>query len=235
MTQPQFNANQPEYYAHIGKGDIVKEGIFVRFPELIPAVSDGYWRTDGKHCKMLLVAESNYFDDNDIANCDFLDAEKLYTASDARLIPDYCRSKVSNFISHGPFNKNVFKIMDRVLDENGIDHREGLGEASFYNYFLRPAYNNGEHKGFVPQPIDEEVAGEALAGIIDTIAPGLIIFLSKKAYLSFRDYRNAKHIVYENIVIDHVSHPSSIWWNRNNGQYGKARFESLLKTYWIQH
>ena len=234
MTQQKFNSNQPEYYAHIGKGGIVKEGIFARFPELIPAVGDGYWRTDDKHCKMLLVAESNYFDDNDIANCDFLDAEKWYTASDARLIPDYRRSSVSNFISYGPFNI-VFKIMNHVLDENAIDHLDGLGEASFYNYFLRPAYKNGGHRGFIPQPIDCEVAGEALAGIIDTIAPGLIIFLSKKAYLSFNDYRNAKHIVYENIVIDHVSHPSSIWWIRNKGQYGKARFESLLKTYWIQH
>lgn len=171
MTQPQFNSNQPEFYAHIGKGGIVKEGIFVRFPELIPAVGDGYWRTDDKHCKMLLVAESNYFDDNDIANCDFLDAEKWYTASDARLIPDYRRSSVSNFISYMTFDK-VFDVMDRVLDENGIDHREGLGEASFYNYFLRPAYKNGGHRGFIPQPIDCEVAGEALAGIIDYASSG---------------------------------------------------------------
>lgn len=233
MTQPQFNSNQPEFYAHIGKGGIVKEGIFVRFPELIPAVGDNYWRADGKHCKLLLVAESNYFNDGDIAHSDFLDAEKWYTAPDVRLIPDYRVKDVSNHIGYKTFDK-VFAIMNRVLDKNGIDHLDGLAEASFYNYFLRPAYKNGGHKGFIPQPIDCEVAGEALAGIIDTIAPGLIIFLSKKAYLSFRDYHNAKHIVYENIVIDHINH-SAFWWNKNGGQYGKARFESLLKTYWIQH
>ena len=58
----EYNSNQPEFYYGMGK-DLVKEGIFERFPELIPAVGDNYWREDGKHKKLLLVGESNYFED----------------------------------------------------------------------------------------------------------------------------------------------------------------------------
>lgn len=47
--------NQVEFYYGIGKNCIVKEGIFERFPELIPCAGDHYWREDGAHKKMLLV------------------------------------------------------------------------------------------------------------------------------------------------------------------------------------
>ena len=45
-------------YVNIGKGSIVEEGIFVRFPELIPASLDNYWNSK-KHKKLLIVGESN--------------------------------------------------------------------------------------------------------------------------------------------------------------------------------
>ena len=41
----------------IGKDGIVSEGIFVRFPELVPVCREHYWREDGKHKKLLMVAE----------------------------------------------------------------------------------------------------------------------------------------------------------------------------------
>ena len=50
-------------YTNIGKGSIVGEGIFVRFPELVPASLDNYWNSK-KHKKLLIVGESNYFDDD---------------------------------------------------------------------------------------------------------------------------------------------------------------------------
>lgn len=50
-------------YDNIGKGGIVKEGIFVRFPELIPASRDNYWNNP-THRKLLIVGESNYFEEN---------------------------------------------------------------------------------------------------------------------------------------------------------------------------
>ena len=40
-----------EKLEEIGKDGFVKEGIFVRFPELVPAVCEHYWREVGKHKK----------------------------------------------------------------------------------------------------------------------------------------------------------------------------------------
>ena len=45
-------------FANIGKDQIVEEGIFVRFPELVPAFTDKYWNSK-KHKKLLIVGESN--------------------------------------------------------------------------------------------------------------------------------------------------------------------------------
>lgn len=229
----EYNSkNQPEFYYGIGKDGIVKEGIFERFPELIPAIGDHYWREDGTHKKMLLIGESNYFNDNDVPHSDFKNAEAWYKSAEAKLIPEYRRKDVSNWIGYETFNK-VFNIMDKVLSSSVIEHETGLQEAAFYNYFLRPAYNNGKNKGFIPQSIDKEISGTAFAGIIGKICPNLIIFLSKKAYTEFSQFLHRNNLVYDGIIIEHVSHPACIWWNRDGGIHGKVKFEDLLRKYWI--
>ena len=227
----EYNSNQPEFYYNIGSGGIVKEGIFERFPELIPAVGDHYWREDGLHKQMLLVGESNYFDDNDVSHSDFRDAEKWYKCADAKLIPEYRKTAVSNWIGYGTFNK-VFNIMGKVLSASGIEHKDGLHETAFYNYFLRPAYNDGKNRGFRPQDIDREVSGLALSGVIERLKPNLIIFLSKLAYTEFSKFVNRNNPDYGRII-EHVSHPASIWWNRNGGVNGKTKFENLLNQFWL--
>lgn len=224
--------NQPEFYYGIGKDGIVKEGIFERFPELIPAIGDHYWREDGTHKKMLLIGESNYFNDNDEPYSDFKDAEAWYKSTEAKLIPEYRQSDVGNWIDYKT-SKNAFNIMDKVLSSSVIEHETGLQEAAFYNYFLRPAYNNGNKKGFIPHNIDKEVSGTALSGIIGKISPDLIIFLSKKAYTEFSLFLRRNNLAYEGIIIEHVSHPACQWWNRNGGIYGKVKFEDLLRKHWI--
>ena len=223
-----------EKLEEIGKDGIVKEGIFVRFPELVPAVSEHYWREDGKHKKLLLIGESNYFNDNDVPESDFLNSEKWYTGADAKLIPEKRKTDVSNYISYPTFNK-VFDIMDSVLDEAGIEHEKGLSEAAFYNYYLRPAYNAGGSKGFRPQPIDDEVAGEALTGIIGEIKPDVIIFLSKLAYTAFNDYCAAKGLSFDSIVIEHITHPAAWRWEADGVARNKARIAQLLREHWVKH
>ena len=226
MANDRFN--------NIGLGGTVKEGIFVRFPDLIPALGRHYWREDGQHGKLLLIGESNYFNENDAAHCDFRDAERWYKAGDARLIPDYRKTDVGNYISYPTFNQ-VFNIMDRVLDEVGIEHEAGLSEAAFYNYYLRPAYNDGRSKGFRPQPIDDEVAGEALTGIIGEIKPDVVIFLSKLAYTAFNDYCAAKGLSFDGIVIEHVIHPAAWRWEADGVARNKARIAQLLREHWVKH
>lgn len=230
-----MNANQKEFYYGIGKDkdSVITEGVFERFPELIPAVGDYYWREDGKHKKMLLVGESNYFKDKESPNSDFQDAEKWYKADDAKLIPQNAHKIVSNWKGGRPF-ENMYKVMDKVLSEAGIEH-EGylLMEAAFYNYFLRPARDEGTHKSFIPKDIDREVAGVALAGIIDRLEPELIIFLSKKAYDEFSAYCSEKNLIFEGVVIDFVYHPSS--WRWHSPENCHLKVEKLLSDYWICH
>ena len=226
MANDRFN--------NIGRGGTVAEGVFVRFPDLIPALGEHFWREDGQHGKLLLIGESNYFDDNDAEHSDFRDAERWYKAGDARLIPDYRKTDVGNYISYPTFNK-VFDIMDRVLDEAGIEHEAGLSEAAFYNYYLRPAYNDGRRKGFRPQPIDDEVSGEALSGIIGEIKPDVIIFLSKLAYTAFGNYCKAKELAFHDVVIELVKHPASWRWEANGVARNKARIAQLLREHWVRH
>ena len=158
--------------------------------------------------------------------------QKSGMCADAKVIPEYRKTAVSNWIGYPTFNK-VFNIMDKVLSDYGIEHKDGLHESAFYNYFLRPAYNDGKRKGFRPQDIDREVSGLALSGIIERLKPNLIIFLSKKAYTEFSKFINNKNLVYKDVDIEHVSHPASIWWNRNGGINGKTKFENLLNHFWL--
>lgn len=228
----QYTEKHQEFYFGIGN-EIVKEGIFERFPELIPAVGNNYYRKDNIHRKMLLIGESNYFIDTDVQSSDFYDENKWYLDPEAKLIPNYRKKDVSNWIGYKTFNK-VFKIMDRTLAITEAEYSDYLlQEASFYNYFLRPAHKKGSNKGFNPLNIDKEVSGIALSSIIDRLNPNLVIFLSKKAYTEFFKFCKCYDIVYENITIEFVSHPASIWWNRNGGIQGKAKFEQLLKKFWI--
>src|ERR1035437_5078802 len=101
----------------IGK-DLIKEGIFERFPELIPAVGEpNYWK--GEHSKLLLVGESNYFKDDMDSKSIFKDAEKWYDGKNSPLIPEEKKKDVSNWVGNSRHNK-IFKSMKTVLDEAGI-------------------------------------------------------------------------------------------------------------------
>ena len=221
-------------FHEIGKEGTVKEGIFNRFPELVPTFPANFKDKKKKHKSLLLIAESNYFNDNDIGNSDFLDADKWYLYPDAKLIPESRKKDVSTDISYKTFDK-VFGIMCKVLEENHIGHGSRLlDETGFYNYFLRPAYSNGKSKGFNPQTIDKQVAGEALEGILRIAEPELVIFLSKLAFKEFDIYCRAKQLDFGNMIFEHVSHPASFWWNKREGIYGKLKFENLLKQYWIR-
>ena len=230
----KHNENQPEFYYGIG-GDIVNGGVFERFPELIPAVGyPHYWREDRAHKKMLLVGESNYFNDNDAPFSDFRDAEKWYNADEAKLIPENRKTDVSNWKSGRPFDR-PFKIMDKVLTEAGIGHEKYLlNEAALYNYFLRPA---DKKKGLsfknVIQDIDKEVSGIALSGIIGKLNPEIVIFLSEFASGEFAKFCERNKLSYNSIIIEHVAHPSRQCWTKDEGSCGYAKFEELLKKYWI--
>lgn len=216
----------------IGK-DLIKEGIFERFPALIPAVGEpNYW--NGEHSKLLLVGESNYFENKFESKSDFKEPNKWYFESKDRLIPPEKIDLVNNWVGSRGHN-NIFKSMKTVLDEEGIINYNSylLQEAAYYNYFLRPASVKNKNCGFEKdcKPTDCEVAYSALCGIIEEIKPDIVIFVSKFAWEKFEEYRKKGNMQFENVSIDYVNHFSRACWNEENG---KQKFENLLKDYWVK-
>ena len=219
----------------IGK-ELIKEGIFVRFPELIPAVGEpNYWK--GEHLKLLLVGESNYFKDDLESKSVFKDAEMWYHAENCLLIPEENKKDVSNWVGNSRHD-NIFKSMKTVLDEAGIKNynRDLLQEAAYYNYFLRPASVEKGNYGFEKncEPIDCEVSYSALCGIIEEIKPNIVIFVSKYSHDKFMEFNGKEKSRFENVIIDFVNHFSSPrTWEHENGN-GRQKFERLLREHWVK-
>ena len=216
-------------YSNIGKDGIVKEGIFVRFPELVPVCQDSYWNSS-KHKKLLIVGESNYF--NDDVDSVFKDPQAWYIGTDKQhLIPEEKKKDVSNYKGYKTFDR-LCKSMNEVLNDTLCEHV--YEEAMFYNYFLRPATVRKNNKSFKKDctQLDCEVAGTALCGIIELDRPDIVIFVSRYTHSEFKKYIELQQ--YELDVpfdfVNHPAHPAS--WHHRNGN-GKQKFEKLLREYWI--
>ena len=236
-------------YSNIGKDGIVKEGIFVRFQELIPACLDN-WGCSNSHHKLMIVGESNYLKDN--VDSVFKDPKAWYQG-EASKIKQFLKDqekKVSTWKYYRTFSK-LCKVMNEVANTHCNSVYE---EAAFYNYFLRPATVRGTDKSFKKdcEQLDRDVAGTALRGVIDILKPDIVIFASKYAYDEYKDYvknSNNLNIRFVNeykylefvefdlkIRIDYVNHPAAQgnnnWYKSENG---KQKFELLLKEYWLHN
>lgn len=208
------------------------KGVFERFPELKPQGGENYWQ--GEHKILLLVGESNYFEDKLESIYDFKNFNNWYTSENCRLIPEEKKKDVSNWKSGGGHN-NIFRSMKNVLDETGIknyDNKDLLQEALYYNYFLRPASVTKSNKGFEKdcKLIDCQVSYLALRGIIDEIKPNIVIFVSKFSHDKFMEYYKQEESHYEPVEIDYVNHFSRACWSDPNGQ---QKFEYLLREHWV--
>ncbi len=232
-------ANAYEQIRSISFGkELISKGIFNRFRELEPAIGKNYGMNN-LH-KLLVVAESNYFEDVLETKSVFKDAEKWYHSENIPLIPEEKKNDVNSWIGEGPgiFN-NLFKSIKTVLNESKIEYDSSylLEEFAFYkNYFLRPASRKGSNLSFKKdcKQIDRDVAGMALCGIIDVIKPDILIFTSKYAWEEFSRYCQNANLVFENTKIDFVYHPSRHFsWNHRN-HFGMQRFERLLREYWLK-
>lgn len=236
-----------ERYNNIGKGGIVKEGIFVRFPEFVPASEDNYWKNP-MHSKLMIVGESNYFKDN--VDSVYKNPDEWYKGMDTlHLIPNEYIGKFKNHKSGHPLFDRLRDSMNVV--SNDIHCDKIYEEAMYYNYFLRPATGGKTFRNFC-KPLDREVAGTALCGIIELDKPNIVIFASKYAYDTFRnyvkekirtgdskfsfvDYRNFFELTGEETVrIEFVNHPTSRFQKWYENVNSKLKFERLLKEYWIK-
>jgi len=217
----------------IGRG-LIKEGIFERFPKLIPYVDDNYYDNE-THSQLLVIGESNYFDSEDAEISCFQEANEWYKkAQKELLIPNLLENKVNN---NGKITasqlKGLYHTLTKVLNRN-LKENDRYSDVAFYNYFLRPAYDDGQNNGFGKkgyfQEIDGEVAFSAFCGILKEIKPNLVIFATKFGYDKMEYFRKKTETDFGSIVIKRVAHPSCKWWT----VFGKQDFENLLIKHWIK-
>jgi hypothetical protein len=220
-------------YNWIGS-EFIEGGIFERFPELTPYIDDNYYDNE-THSQLLVIGESNYFNSKDAEISCFLNADDWYkNAPKELLIPNVLEKKVNNDGKiTAPQLKGLYHTLTKVLNRK-LKENDRYSDVAFYNYFLRPAYDDGQNNGFGKkgyyQDIDGEVAFSAFCGILKEIKPNLVIFATKIGFDKMEYFRKKTKIDFGNIVIKRVAHPSCNWWN----VYGKQDFENLLIKHWVK-
>lgn len=234
QTKEQFFTEKFDNDFRSIESEIVPEGIFNRFSRMMPMVGADY---EKQPAKILLVLESYYFDNKDLENGSvFTNAENWYKTKGATLIPKSSEKHVNmreDWIcnpTEGPY-PNIYRSLCAL---RGGDFESQCRSIAIYNYFLRPAFNNNGTKGFGDKKYctedDRTVAFEAFCGVVGILKPDIVVFLSKFSFITFQKHNKS----FKDVVIENVSHPSSPWWNKNGGVYGRQKFESLLREHWVK-
>lgn len=234
QTKEQFFTEKFDNDFRLIESEIVSEGIFNRFSRMMPMVGADY---EKQSAKILLVLESYYFDNEDLENGSvFTNADDWYKTEGANLIPKISERNVNmreDWICNptdGPY-PNIYRSLCAV---KGGDFESQCRSISIYNYFLRPAYNNNGTKGFGDKDyckkIDRTVAYEAFCGVVETLKPDIVIFLSKFSFDTFQKHNKS----FENVKIEYTSHPSrqwhmsSYWANYGQSFKNKDKFERII-------
>jgi|APMed6443717190_1056831.scaffolds.fasta_scaffold07521_3 hypothetical protein len=208
-------------FNNIGK-DVISEGVFERFPKLVPYIDSTHYDTR-KHKRLLVISESNYINSN---NDIFRVPDDWYKSTTIHdiLIPDEWKNDGKITYLNGLFN-SIKKLLNT----------KEYHDVAFYNYFFRPALG-GENKFFkeVYDELDGKVAFSAFCGILETIRPDVVIFASAFAWEKMQIFKKINNKKFDGIYIGQVSHPSCPWWNKNDGYYGWRKFEDLLWEHWIR-
>lgn len=239
ITEEKINniKRNAERYYHIGN-DVVSEGIFERFWPLAPFASEKYFDTS-RHKKLLLVGESNYMDESEYQNkeyCVCSNPSDYYHGEFGidKLVPENKIIAYCNDIGYKTFNL-VFGINTKVLKESFGDYDPDgwLGEASFYNFCLRPAVNQNGKKMPPRSPLDKQVEFTALKGILEVLKPDIVVILSAFVKKELEFYAKQKGTEpfpkSDSIHYEFLYHPSR--WNMFKEQ--KTKYESILREHWI--
>ncbi len=231
---------------------------FMYHPELLPYVGDNYDKykvllIGESHylVEALEDTEGKFLEWYDKPTSDFtmLDADDLACFNtrktvEAGLSP-YNNSKIFKNVSSVLFE--ILKDKSVLNPSNFSDDRSRYAEAfsyvAYFNYFQRPELS-GSGRGFQPLKKDGTViykeqtlnydkfeqgfAFDTADEIINILKPSHILFLSKRAYKSFKDYDGG-----DTDNLDFVHHPSR-QWNMNisdTNETSKEKFARLINQY----
>ena len=216
-------------------------------PEMLPYIGVNYSQTE-----ILLVGESHYLGDNEPTKDESSKYQKILCNAQKKkeICEKWYQEEWNNIIDDDIEtikNSANYYYTRRVIIDTFIDgkvigsgqifynplkaiwgettSKENINKFSFMNYFQRPEFNGGDT--IKNEEKDNEVASKTLFAVIGIIKPKMVIFLSSKAYKAFKRTQLFKSVD-EKIIIDYVSHPGCLWWNRDEGKYGKNKFKALF-------
>ncbi len=209
---------------------------YKRRPIQLPFIGNKYIENEG----ILFILESHYvcvsfFEAQyDTINLSEKNPELFYnTIEDGRKIKDITKKTngfTEAFINHihtrnvikerlnkdkkTSNRKSVFEKLSDLLKEcySLKKNETGFENIAVYNYFQRPSYKLGKTIKLCKK--DVEIGYDTLKHIVETIRPKKIIFLSNKAYDSFKKINtiNVNPIVEEKIIY-RGTHPN-VWGSK---------------------
>lgn len=197
-----------------------------QYPNYLPYVGTRYGENANR---ILIIAESHYlpkeFNHKIKANDWYLNPEKtfqLFEELKAKVNPlswIHTRKVVKHYIENKPKSGglSIFHKLEEAYKE--VYKGTSLLEHCLYmNYFQRPSEVSGD--SIVVHPIDNEYALKALLAVNEVLKPNKIIFVSSKAYDTFKKSVSKEQLESFDYV-GSVPHPSaSSWWHRTSTKYG---------------
>ena len=202
--------------------------VYKKHPSLLPYIGRHYNDT-----RILLLGESHYLDSEEDETAKKM--ENWYSTHtkdfkfkypenlDTRLvINNYLNCRRSK--AHSMFRKPAEALIE-AWNLYDVNDSEAFTSFAFMNYFQRPEANSGKSINLNEE--DKTVAYETLNKVIKIIEPKLILFLSKKAYDSYKESSGGN--VGENIKF--VYHPTSKFWNEDNGNDKAVQYFKGIPKY----
>lgn len=211
---------------------------FQLHPEMLPYVGPQY-----NECRILLIGESHYIGSSYAGDRKFCDEihkhwyewnTDMFDWIDPSSDPGWFNTRgiLHEFLvhnrgrAHSMFHNPAKVFCDIVNDESGltITDCDAVSCAAFCNYFQRPEIVTGAT--FKPTDEDSEKSAEIISQIIELLHPGIVVFLSKKAYNSYNSKADLRNVPY----IKYVNHPTSASWNKADG---REKYRDIMEQYYM--
>lgn len=197
-------------------------------PEMLPFIGRHYPET-----RILLLGESHYLSNEES------EVTKQMRDWYKRSTQDFSFKWPSNFDTRGVVHNyltgwrskastmfsNPAKALIEAWGLTEVNDGEAFTAFAFFNYFQRPAAYSGS--SISPTIEDEEQAASILPQVIKILKPNKVIFLSKKAFDSY--CRQAGDV--DSSLIDYVYHPTSSYWNVEDGGKKLLGLFSSMRRY----
>ena len=197
-------------------------------PEMLPFIGRHYPET-----RILILGESHYLSNEE--------SEETKQMRDwyKRPTQDFSFKWPSNFDTRGVVHNyltgwrskasTMFSKPAKALIEawglKDVNDSEAFTGFAFFNYFQRPASYSGSSISLTKE--DEEQAASILSQLIKILKPNKVVFLSKKAFNSY--YRQVREV--DSNLIEYVYHPTSSYWNDEDGGKQLCGILSSMKRY----